>query len=74
MGRKRHLFVDTEGFVLAAFVTEANYHDGTVASWLIAGVVKACPRLSKIWADQAYGGAFADCAHTLGIEVEVVGR
>lgn len=74
MGRKRHLLVDTEGFVLKAFVTEANYHDGIVASWLLPCVVEACPRLKKIWADKAYRGTFVECAEKLGIDVEIVCR
>ena len=71
-GRKRHIFVDTEGFILKAFVTEANYHDGTVASWLIAWLVNLFPRLSKIWADQGYRGCFVDKATEIGVEVEIV--
>lgn len=74
MGRKRHVFVDTEGFVLKAFVTEANYHDGTVASWLLPGVARACPRLAKIWADKGYHGTFVASAETLDIDVEIVCR
>ena len=74
MGRKRHLFVDTEGFVIKAFVTEANYHDGTVAAWLLPGVARLCPRLKKIWVDKAYRGIFVECAEELDIDVEVVCR
>ena len=74
MGRKRHRFVDTEGLVLKAFVTEANYHDGIVASWLVSGVAETCPRLAKIWADKAYRGTFVDEAEALGIDVEIVCR
>ena len=73
MGRKRHLFVDTEGLVLKAFITEANYHDGTVASWLLDSVARACPRLAKIWADKGYRCLFVDCAKVLDIDVEIVG-
>jgi transposase len=72
MGRKHHLFVDTEGLVIKAFVTEANYHDGTVASWLVGSVARACPRLAKIWADKNYRGLFVDAAKLLHIDVEIV--
>ncbi len=72
MGRKHHLLVDTEGLVVKAFVTEANYHDGTVASWLLDSVARACPRLAKIWADKAYRGIFVDAAKRLDIDVEIV--
>ena len=71
-GRKRHLVVDTEGFVLKAFVTEANYQDGTVASWLVEWLAQHCPRLVKIWADRAYRGCFVDEAEAHGIDVEIV--
>jgi putative transposase len=71
-GRKRHLVVDTEGFVLKAFVTEANYQDGTVASWLVEWLAQHCPRLVKIWADRAYRGRFVDEAEARGIDVEIV--
>ncbi len=72
MGRKRHLVVDTEGFVLKAFVTEAHYQDGTVASWLVTWLTKRFPRLAKIWADRAYRGRFVDKAKAQGIDVEIV--
>jgi len=64
--------VDTEGFVLKAFVTEANYQDGTVASWLVEWLTRHCPRLAKIWADRAYRGRFVDEAAANGIDVEIV--
>ena len=73
-GRKRHLIVDTEGLVLKAFVTEANYQDGTVAHWLIDVLVQLYPRLKKIWADAAYRGQFVDRAAQHGIDVEIVLR
>ena len=73
-GRKRHIFVDTEGLVLKAFVTEANYHDGVVASWLISFLVSLFPFLALVWADQAYGGEFRKAAEDEGLEVEIVKR
>ena len=71
-GRQRHLVVDTEGFVLKAFVTEANYQDGTVASWLVEWLAQHFPRLAKIWADRAYRGRFVDEAKAHGIDVAIV--
>lgn len=64
--------MDTEGFVLKAFVTEANYQDGTVASGLVEWLVQHCPRLAKIWADRAYRGRFEEEAAAQGIDVEIV--
>jgi putative transposase len=66
------LVVDTEGLVLKAFVTEANYQDGTVASWLVEWLAQHCPRLTKIWADRAYRGRFEEEAQRQGINVEIV--
>jgi len=66
--------VSTQGFVLKAFVTEADYQDRVVAQWLLKGLKEDYPRLAKIWADGAYSGAFVEKASELGIEVEVVKR
>lgn len=60
--------------VLKAFVTEASWQDGAVASWLVGGLHQAYPRLQKIWADAAYRGRFVDRAAQLGIDVEIVVR
>lgn len=57
---------------MKAFVTEANYQDGTVASWLVAWLAQHFPRLVKIWADRAYRGRFVDAAEAQGIAVEIV--
>lgn len=73
-GRKRHLVVDTEGLPLKVLVTEANYHDGTVASWLVEGLSKTYPRLRHMWADAAYRGRFEELATPLGITVEIIQR
>lgn len=53
-------------------MTEANYQDGTVASWLVDWLVQHCPRLAKIWADRAYRGRFEEEAEAQGIDVEIV--
>jgi putative transposase len=66
--------VDTQGFVLKAWVTEASYQDGTVACWLLDGLVKHYPRLKKMWADAAYRGQFVEQARAYGIDVEIVTR
>jgi len=55
-GRKRHLVVDTLGLVMKAFVTEANYADNEVASWLMRWLPATFPRLRRLWADGGYRG------------------
>jgi len=44
------------GLVMKAFVTEANYQDREVASWLVPILPAKFPRLQKIWADGGYTG------------------
>jgi putative transposase len=75
-GRKRHLLVDTLGLPLSFYVTPANVHDTVGARCLLAGLKYFVPRLTKIWADQAYQGhELADwCQATGGWELEVVKR
>ena len=66
--------VDTEGFVLKAFVSEAHYYDGTVATWLVPELVRRFPRLRKLWADGTYAGQFVEQARACGIDVEITTR
>jgi putative transposase len=54
-GRKRHILVDTMGFLLAVVVTAANLDDGTYASLVLGKLTVAqYPRLTKIFADNKY--------------------
>jgi putative transposase len=55
-GRKRHLLVDTLGLPLSFSVTPAHVHDTFGACCLLTGLKHFVPRLTKIWADQAYQG------------------
>ncbi|MGZ6307891.1 MAG: IS5 family transposase [Ktedonobacterales bacterium] len=75
-GRKRHLLVDTLGLPLSFSVTPANVHDTYGARCLLAGLKYFVPRLTKIWADQAYQGQeLCDwCQATGSWELEVVKR
>jgi len=58
------------------YVTPANVHDTYGARCLLAGLKYFVPRLTKIWADQAYQGhELADwCRATGGWDLEVVKR
>jgi len=56
-GRKRHLAVDVEGFLLAVVVTAANIGDRMGAKLLVIAVLNACTRLKLIWADSGHDGA-----------------
>lgn len=65
-GRKRHIVTDTEGFLLAALVHEANIQDPHGAVPLLRALRAHFPRLVHIFADRIYRGpqlraAIADC-------------
>jgi putative transposase len=54
-GRKRHIFVDTLGMLLAVSVTAASVDDAAAVPQLFAQVAPdAFPRLTKVWADSKY--------------------
>ena len=54
-GRKRHIFVDTLGLLLAVTVTTAALDDAAAAPRVFAQVQpETFPRLEKVWADQKY--------------------
>jgi putative transposase len=65
-GRKRHIVTDTQGFVLAVRVHEANIQDPHGAVPLLEDLRRRFPDLSHIFADRIYRGeqlrsAIADC-------------
>jgi len=53
-GRKRHLLVDTEGFVLRAKVMSAKVMDYEGIKALLWGADRRFPRLSELWLDAGY--------------------
>ena len=56
-GRKRHLLVDTLGYLLEVVVTAANLNDREGAKLLLTKVERQIAlRLLKIWADKGYQG------------------
>jgi putative transposase len=55
-GRKRHILVDTLGFLLAVAVTAASIQDREGGMLLLETLRHQCSRLRLIWADQAYTG------------------
>ena len=75
-GRKRHLLVGTLGLPLSIYVTPADIQDRVGARLLLAGLKPLAPRLEKIWADGAYGGAPLAhwCRDEGGWELEIVKR
>jgi putative transposase len=77
-GRKRHLLVDTEGFVLKAVVSAADVQDrdgGALLARALRLYGPELPRLAKVWVDGIYKGDFVAWARAvMGWEVEVVTR
>ncbi|PEN10351.1 DDE transposase [Longibacter salinarum] len=55
-GRKRHVIVDTLGFLLAVVVHPANEHDGQQAPTVLQQLLGKVPRLQMIFADSGYEG------------------
>jgi transposase len=75
-GRKRHLAVDVEGFLLAVVVTAASVGDRMGAKLLIIALLNAGTRIRLIWADSGYDGKplMAWIQAVAGIVLEVVKR
>lgn len=73
-GRKRHLLVDTMGWILHVLVHEADVQDHAGGIRLLEPLKNGFARLKLIWADSAYnkGGFVAWVKATLGWNVEVV--
>jgi len=65
-GRKRHIVTDTQGFLLAVLVHEANIQDPHGAVPLLHTLRRSFPSLGHVFADRVYRGpqlldAVADC-------------
>jgi putative transposase len=76
-GRKRHLLVDTEGFVLEACVHSAKVMDYEGIKTLLRRANERFPRLRHLWLDAGYRGEDkgADWVQkTLGWSVDLVER
>ena len=55
-GRKRHILVDTMGFLLAILVHPASENDSQQAPWLLKRLAGSAERLQVIYADEGYRG------------------
>jgi putative transposase len=75
LGRKRHLFVDSQGLLVAVKVHSAAIQDRDGAKLLLEPLVGTCPRMKLLWADSGYAGQLiAWIKHTLGWDVEIIKR
>ena len=59
-GRKRHIIVDTNGWLLAVLVHAANLHDSTMAGLLIRRMKESISGIKVIYADGGYRGELID--------------
>ena len=77
-GRKRHLLVDTMGFILALLVTGADVQDRDGAKRLLSQCWFLFGRLQIIWADSGYLGQLVAWVKSLRpygkLHLEVVAR
>jgi putative transposase len=76
-GRKRHLLVDTEGFVLKAKVHSAKVMDWDGIKTLLQRADEHFPRLKHLWADAGYRGEHKGkewVEKTLGWSVDLLER
>jgi transposase len=76
-GRKRHLLVDTEGFILKAKVHSAKVMDYEGIKTLLRKADERFPRLRHLWLDAGYRGQDKGkdwVEKTLGWSVELVER
>nr|WP_202919538.1 IS5 family transposase [Saccharothrix deserti] len=75
-GRKRHIVVDTVGFLMAVLVTPASAQDRVAARSLLRRMRDtAGGRVALVWADGGYTGGLPDWARTtLGLVVQIVKR
>ncbi len=74
-GRKRHIAVDTLGFLVVVVVTAASFPEANSAPLLGPKLQEKSSRLEKIWADGGYKEQFiAWFAKACKILVEIVNR
>lgn len=75
-GRKRHIAVDVEGFLLSVVVTAANVGDRMGAKLLVIRLLDLCTRLRLLWADSGYDGRplATWVASVAGLTLDVIKR
>jgi putative transposase len=73
-GRKRHLVVDTQGFVLHARVHAADAHDRRAAEGVLDGLGRRFPTIACLFADTAYQGLGPWLEGQLGWQLAIVKR
>ena len=74
-GRKRHIAVDSNGWLLAVLVTAASVQDRDAGHRLVALVRERFCTVRKVWADGGYAGRLVTWAATvLALTITIVKR
>jgi transposase len=73
-GRKRHLVVDTQGFILHACVHPADMHDRRAAEAVLDRLAQRFPKVTCLFADMAYQGLGPWLEGQLGWRLSIVKR
>ena len=74
-GRKRHVAVDSNGWLLAVLVTAANVQDRDAGHRLVALLRERFSTITLVWADGGYAGRLVAWAATvLALTVTIVKR
>ena len=74
-GRKRHILVDTLGYLITVVVHGGNMQDRDGAKLVLKKAKKRPSRLHLVWADGAYAGKLVDWVRTAcGWTLEIVKR
>lgn len=74
-GRKRHIVVDSLGFLLAVHVHPANIQDRDGAKETLLKLDTLYPLLELIWADGGYRGKLIEWVNEhIGVKLEIVKR
>lgn len=74
IGRKRTIFIDTVGLLLAVAVTAARGQDSIAGRALIEKVPAEHPTIRGTWVDGGYRQHLVGHAATLGIDLHIVRR
>lgn len=71
-GRKRHIVVDTLGFILALVVHPADQQDRDGAKPVLEVALNRHPTLVKAWAGGGYADKLVEWAAELKLDLEIV--
>lgn len=75
-GRKRHIIIDTQGFVLGCYVGAASENDRDGVKMALDNMKKKYSNIKKMWADMGYQGKDlkTHIEEEYGIDIEIVKR